>query len=334
MAKPQITDDDYTRAAKLLGVEPAVIKAVAEVESAGKAFYPDGFPTILFERHIFSRLTGGKYDQTHPLISNPKPGGYGKSGANQRRKFSMAFNLDPDAAMKSCSWGRFQIMGFNHKLAGFRTVGDFVDAMKSGEPAQLAAFVRFILSSPTLVSALRAKNWAAFAREYNGPAYKKNRYDEKLADAYRRYAPGDQRQRTSAEEQPEPSTPDPQPLPQPADTTPVAAPSPMPAEVEMQKERPSLFTRISAAITAFVGFITMLGISIGTLITEKLRDVPAEWFFGGLAGVILIALAIWWYDRSAERSNRLNQKLIEAASDPNRSTVRFVKKGEVSGEFD
>ncbi|NBT89135.1 MAG: DUF3380 domain-containing protein, partial [Flavobacteriaceae bacterium] len=31
---------------------------------------------------------------------------------------------------------------------------------------------------------LKAKDWAGFAKGYNGPAYAKNAYDTKLAGAY------------------------------------------------------------------------------------------------------------------------------------------------------
>ena len=33
-------------------------------------------------------------------------------------------------------------------------------------------------------TALQKKDWKAFARHYNGPAYAQNRYDEKLDKAY------------------------------------------------------------------------------------------------------------------------------------------------------
>ncbi|MFA7308428.1 MAG: N-acetylmuramidase domain-containing protein [Hyphomicrobium sp.] len=35
---------------------------------------------------------------------------------------------------------------------------------------------------------MRNRQWAAFARRYNGPGYRKNRYDTLLANAYRRMA--------------------------------------------------------------------------------------------------------------------------------------------------
>ena len=34
------------------------------------------------------------------------------------------------------------------------------------------------------VNVLQKKDWRAFARLYNGPAYAQNRYDEKLSEAY------------------------------------------------------------------------------------------------------------------------------------------------------
>jgi len=35
-----------------------------------------------------------------------------------------------------------------------------------------------------LTGALKSKDWAVFARRYNGPGYQANAYDKKLARAY------------------------------------------------------------------------------------------------------------------------------------------------------
>ena len=77
-------------------------------------------------------------------------------------------------------------MGNNHRAAGFATVDAFVEAMMQSEVAQLNAFVSFVASDKTMLSALRRKDWAAFAKAYNGAGYRKNLYDEKLAAAYQR----------------------------------------------------------------------------------------------------------------------------------------------------
>ena len=179
-----LVESDFERAAKLLKVDVATIKAVAEVESRGKGFYADGFPVILFERHKFRKFTNGKYDGSHPHLSNKTAGGYRESS---RKKFNEAFKLNPDAAMKSCSWGKFQVMGFNHKICGYETVGEFVDAMKESEGKHLDAFCLFVKAN-NLAQALWKKDWERFARGYNGEDYKKNRYDEKLAEAYERHS--------------------------------------------------------------------------------------------------------------------------------------------------
>ena len=49
---------------------------------------------------------------------------------------------------------------------------------------QLLLSVRFIRGNRSMLAALQKKDWKAFARLYNGPAYAQNRYDEKLSTAY------------------------------------------------------------------------------------------------------------------------------------------------------
>jgi peptidoglycan-binding domain 1 protein len=39
-----------------------------------------------------------------------------------------------------------------------------------------------------MLSALQAKDWAEFAKRYNGPAYEQNQYDKKLAAAYQKFS--------------------------------------------------------------------------------------------------------------------------------------------------
>jgi hypothetical protein len=92
--------------------------------------------------------------------------------------------LDEDAALRSASWGKFQIMGDNFKACGFTNVASFVDAMLEGERRHLAAFVSFIGADGRLKTALQKREWATFARIYNGPKYADNAYDTKMADAY------------------------------------------------------------------------------------------------------------------------------------------------------
>lgn len=187
-----LTDEDFKAAAQSLGVPTAAVKAVASVESAGAGFLSDGRPKILFERHVmYSQLSTAlgkaKADalaSKHPDIVNPKAGGY-SGGAKEHDRLGQAAALDRACALSSASWGAFQIMGYHWKSLGYASQQAFINAMYASEADQLDAFVRFIKADPVLVRALKALDWAAFARRYNGPAYAKNQYDRKMSEAYR-----------------------------------------------------------------------------------------------------------------------------------------------------
>jgi hypothetical protein len=181
-----VGEDDFRAAAAELGVEAEAIQAVSQVETKRHAFDERGRPTILFERHYFCRLTYGRFTASHPIISQPTAtptGGYG-SFSGQYSKLQEAYNLDRDAALCSASWGRFQIMGANFRSSGFSNVSNFVNAMTQSELAHLTAFVSHVQSSTSLLAALRKKDWATFARHYNGPKYQDSNYDGRMQSAY------------------------------------------------------------------------------------------------------------------------------------------------------
>ena len=187
MTKP-LTEADYTRAAKALACDVAAVKAVAEVESRGSGFLADGQVRILFEAHVFDRLTAGRYRRAHPNISSARWDRtlYGAAGAHQHKRLQQAVALDRDAALQSASWGRFQVMGFNWRACGYPSLQAFITAMHAGEGAQLDAFVAFVRTRG-LADELQRRDWVGFAAGYNGPAYAENAYDRKLAAAYKRH---------------------------------------------------------------------------------------------------------------------------------------------------
>lgn len=184
-----LTDWDYQHAADRLGCDVAAIMAVAEVESKGSGFNDDGSIKTLFEAHIFSRLTEHRYDGTNSNISCRKwdRTKYGKTWQQEQYRLRLATSIDQTAALKSASWGAFQIMGFNHEACGFSTVQEFVTACTT-EVGQLLAFMSFIKANPQMLDALRSHDWAAFARLYNGPDYALNKYDIKLASAFAKHS--------------------------------------------------------------------------------------------------------------------------------------------------
>lgn len=191
MGRP-LDSGDIASAARQLDVTEAHVRAVIKVEASGSGFlgnYADDprLPKILFEAHVFSRETDGKYDKSHPSLSTPKwDRTLYKGGIREHDRMREAARFDYDAAYRSTSWGLFQIMGFNHKIAGYDNLSDFVGVQYVSEGMQLKCGIGFILSKG-LDKYLKAKDWARFAKGYNGAGYKKNRYDTKLAEAYEKY---------------------------------------------------------------------------------------------------------------------------------------------------
>lgn len=189
-----LTAADFAAAADLLQVNVATIRAVAEIESAGAGFLADGRPSILYEAHIFGRLTQHRHNNardTRGVALSARSWNrtlYGRAGVHQHDvRLSGAAALDWEAAHQACSWGLFQILGTNHRIVGHPRIRDFVQAMNQGARPHLDAFVQFIRANK-LDGALRRRDWAGFARGYNGPAFAQNSYDRKLAAAYTRWA--------------------------------------------------------------------------------------------------------------------------------------------------
>lgn len=172
---------------KQLGVEAAALQAVMKVESSRGAFLAPHKPYILFEAHKFSKHTKHKYDESYPKLSSPYWDRtlYGTYDYEWSRLME-ASKLDHEAALKSASWGKYQILGENYQACGFDDVFAFVAAMKESEQKQDEAFVNFIRAHPKMHQALQNKDWATFARLYNGPGYKANKYDERLQAEYER----------------------------------------------------------------------------------------------------------------------------------------------------
>jgi hypothetical protein len=185
-----LTQSDFLDDAELLQCPVAAIQAVAFVEAGGSGFCPDGFVKTLFEGHYFSRLTKGKYNSTHPTISYTKwtKQFYGKTWQQERARLDTALTLDRAAAIRSTSWGMFQIMGEHYKLCGFDTPQDFLNEMMLGENAQLGIFTKFILGSPKLLQAIQDQDWQTFAHFYNGAGFRANSYDTKMKAAYEKYS--------------------------------------------------------------------------------------------------------------------------------------------------
>ncbi|WP_396436169.1 N-acetylmuramidase domain-containing protein [Limnohabitans sp.] len=216
----ELTENDWRDVAgRIVECEVATLKAIKAIEAPKGAFYSKKLqngkrvPTLQYERQYFHRLTcvNGPHFNTRqrkyhgegvPGCSSPHdkdpdicwptgfgPGQYGSYDQAYLR-LAKAYRLDPEAALKSVSWGAFQIMGANYKAARFLTLQKFIVAMCTSEKTQLEALGNFISENPKLKRAVQTKDWPTIARIYNGPDYKKFSYDEKLQKAYEKFSKG------------------------------------------------------------------------------------------------------------------------------------------------
>ena len=190
-------DDATKRAiaarARAMRVEPAALLAVAEVESGGRVsarVNGRDEPLIRFEGHYFLRLLPvrhrsravreGLASTRAGAVANPR------SQVARWQMLERARTIDRVAADSSVSWGLGQVMGSHWRRLGYGSVSELVADARSGVAGQVRLMARFI-EREGLDASLRRRDWRHFARRYNGPAYARNRYHERMERAYDRH---------------------------------------------------------------------------------------------------------------------------------------------------
>lgn len=191
-----LTEADFEEVADELGIEVASMKAVVEIEAGRehKGFWSEGKPLINFDLAVYKRMAArhginlAKYTSTHPLVFNrPDTKRYGSQQAAVQARLDQAMTIDTVSAIEGTFWGMFQIGGFNWRQCGTESPQEFMKLMQRSERDQLALFGEFIARTG-LLPHLKAKNWSAFARGYNGPSYASRGYHTRLAKAYAKYS--------------------------------------------------------------------------------------------------------------------------------------------------
>jgi hypothetical protein len=180
--------------AKRLGIELTFAKAIMQVESGGKWFSSDNRIIIRMEPHVFNsqsntdvgswRNKGKGKDGGEDKINDRKIAGVSCEGGSKGDYacFEKAKTINEVAAYNSISMGAGQIMGFNSKIAGYDSAQEMFTAFQSSAGNQAKSMFRLIESNPKLLAAVQGKDFAAFARIYNGDST--GRYAGKLKDAY------------------------------------------------------------------------------------------------------------------------------------------------------
>lgn len=190
----QTLKQEISRIAREHELDPAILLAVVEVESGGKLFAKvDGKnePLIRFEGHYFYRLLpNSKRNRAVVRGLASSRAGRVKNPYRQAARWKLlrrAEAIDRPAALASCSWGCGQVMGSHWRWLGYASIDALVQEARDGAAGQVRLMMRYI-NKAGLLDALHERDWAGFARGYNGPAYRRYRYDTRMRDAWRRHA--------------------------------------------------------------------------------------------------------------------------------------------------
>lgn len=196
----KLDDVDLPRIGHEIGVGEDELHAFMDVETRGYGFDKKDRPVILFEPHVFWRqLPESKRAEARKAgLAHPKWGAinYARSSDGNYNRLKKAMAIDYEAALKSCSWGFSQVMGFNYAMIGYKSVEAMVRAFMDDEEIHIKAMVDFIVASgiddemrelAALTRPTRPEDCVAIVSVYNGSGFRKNRYHEKFADAHNKW---------------------------------------------------------------------------------------------------------------------------------------------------
>lgn len=183
----KLTEEDFRKVAEELGVEVAAIKAVVLIEAGKtmKGFWAPGVPVINFDRTMYNRFRGKAVNKEGAKGETVPPGLTGYA-LQEWTQLINARKSNAQGANMGTFWGMFQIGGFNYKLCGCESVDEMVKLMAYSELEQLELFATFITNAGMLPD-LKKKNWAGFARKYNGASYARRGYHTRMAKAYAKF---------------------------------------------------------------------------------------------------------------------------------------------------
>jgi len=175
------------RIAPEYGIDPAVGLAVMRVEAGGVAWGKDGRMIVRLEAHVLSwYLTRDLFARHFAYgvgglahwqgdghryrlgLSEPWLPYHGVQ-ASEWKALQVARSLSDESALKAISMGAGQVMGFNHRGAGYPTARAMFDALSVSAAAQVRAMLDYC-KGRSLIGALQRGDFLAFARGYNGSA--------------------------------------------------------------------------------------------------------------------------------------------------------------------
>lgn len=345
----KLEDVDLPRIGAEIGIGEDPLHALIEVETRGTGFDKQGRVLMLFEPHVFYRVlrklpgTSGSDKLTEAVEQGLAYRKWRRDyPADSYPRLLRAMEIDETAALKAASWGLPQILGENHAAAGFDSPQEMVSAFADDEDVQLQAMIKFLVANhidddlrriQRLAEAGKiptAADWVPVVRVYNGAGYADNNYHNRAAKAFAKWlrikdTPQAKSltvlQRAADEQVEAAETERDDGTQSSAPASGVTSPSTDRKEVQITSMSPTTKRiAIGGILTAVIGAVQQVWASSQeTVLTGAqllLKHLPIVLLILGIA-----ALAIWLYNRAADRAAKRLDKVIDIAADKNKHDV-------------
>jgi hypothetical protein len=359
----KLEDLDLPRIGKEIGVGEDVIHMLIEVETRGTGFDKQKRVIMLFEPHIFDKML--RKDPEKRQRARSQGLAYPEWGTRKYPKdsyprFLEACEIDETAAYASCSWGLGQIMGMNHKMAGYRSPQAMVEAFAESEANQLDAMVEFAKAAnidddlAVIDQILRSgrqvtpQDCIPIARGWNGSGFAKHNYHGRLAAAANKwhrikdtpFTTSDLMGRAKEEskisdaksqvfEEDEISA-ETETIKEAENKEKGVTTSTLPPEQTEGTPPPTPAVEIKASQPSLmsrisaVSFPTGAGAVILAIKTFVVGIPPWGWGIIGGSFIILCLVGAWLYNESMKRADARTARASAAAADKDKNNIRYI----------
>ena len=184
----RLDDIDIPTLGQKIGVGEDIVHGVLDTETGGKSVDANGRMKALYEPHIAYRNSKGAVREALVKAGLAYPKWKRDYPKDSYTRIKKAIAIDETVACLATSWGFPQIIGENHRLAGYDTPQEMVIDFLKDEDNQLEGMINFIknagLDDELRVMEKKLKKGQRitpddarpFVRGYNGSGYEKNNY--------------------------------------------------------------------------------------------------------------------------------------------------------------
>jgi len=166
--------------AKDAGIPLAVLRAFRAVEAGNLPA-----SSVRFEPHLWKRHKGSNPPKGYTPKSDSEKWSIKNSETN-KAAFLAAYAVDKDVAVKSTSFGYYQVLG-DKAIAVYGSAEEFWTSFDgNAEEASGKLLIKWFNDNPSAQSAANSLDFTTLAEKYNGSKQSSHYYDIRLAEAYKK----------------------------------------------------------------------------------------------------------------------------------------------------